>query len=103
MCVDEVREILLTDWDPLNVEGNPHLRDEYDRYIPGVVQLIRQGRDAAVIAQYLRVVEARMGIRPLEKPRLRTAARLATVSCDSCADGPIVGADFFDPPFDPND
>jgi hypothetical protein len=33
-----VRNILLKDWDPLIVGDNPHIADEYDDLIPGILQ-----------------------------------------------------------------
>ncbi|HYP57752.1 MAG TPA: hypothetical protein VEQ35_05645 [Beijerinckia sp.] len=35
-----VRALLLRNWDPLDVSDNPHLSNEYDRYIPGILRLL---------------------------------------------------------------
>ncbi len=36
----EIRTILLNDWDPLGVGENSNLSDEYDNYIPGILLLL---------------------------------------------------------------
>ncbi len=43
MKPNEIRNILLTDWDPLNVGDSPKLMDEYDCYIPGILTLLSKG------------------------------------------------------------
>jgi hypothetical protein len=51
--VDRLRDILNSTWDPLGVGDNPHLVDEYDRYIPRLLALIQQGADENSIEQTL--------------------------------------------------
>lgn len=40
MTENEIREILLSTWDPIRIGENPHLFDEYDDYIPEIKQLL---------------------------------------------------------------
>jgi hypothetical protein len=55
---ERLRGILLSTWDPLGIGANPNLADEYDRYIPALISLLRQnaGRDA--IAAALKKIES---------------------------------------------
>lgn len=40
MTENDIREILLSWWDPIGIGENPHLFDEYDDYIPEIKQLL---------------------------------------------------------------
>jgi hypothetical protein len=74
----QIREILLAEWDPLNVGDSPKLADEYDRYIPGVLALVNKGASVPEIEQFLRGVEASFGINPEPQRSRRAAIRLAS-------------------------
>lgn len=52
-----VRHVLFYEWDPISVSGNVALSDEYDRYIPELLAMVNEGRDARVIAQRLGEIE----------------------------------------------
>ena len=36
-----VKEILFREWDPIGINSNPSLSDEYDSYASGIVRLFR--------------------------------------------------------------
>ena len=38
-----IGEVLLRNWDPVSVRGEPQARDEYDAYVGGVCKLISSG------------------------------------------------------------
>jgi hypothetical protein len=57
MKFNDARTILMNEWDPLDVGDNPHLSDEYDAYIPRVLQMIAEGSIAEDIARYLKKIE----------------------------------------------
>ena len=78
MDLDKIREILLTDWDPLNVGDSPKLSDEYDRYLPGVVGLLKRGASVQEIEQFLKGIEASFGISAEPRRSRRAAIRLAS-------------------------
>lgn len=78
MNSQQIRRVLLTDWDPLNVADSPKLADEYDRYIPGLMSLINKGASVPEIEQFLIGVEASFGIHPEPERSRRTAIRLAS-------------------------
>ena len=52
-----IGEVLLRNWDPIQVKDVPHARDEYDAYIGGVYQLLSSGATARQIAEHLVRIE----------------------------------------------
>lgn len=72
-----IREILLSEWDPLGVSGNRRLSDEYDSYIPEIARLIQTKADTSEIDQHLAKIEKTLGINPPAGNRSRAARRLA--------------------------
>jgi hypothetical protein len=50
---DEVREVLLREWDPIGVGHNPECRDEYDRYARTLCRYLKEGADEYRLAAYL--------------------------------------------------
>jgi hypothetical protein len=49
----EIRQVLLTVWDPIGVGNEPQCVDEYDCCLGGVFQLLIENRDDDQIAEYL--------------------------------------------------
>lgn len=79
----QVRGILFTTWDPIGVNQNPRLYDEYDDYIEPLIRLRQSGRPLSLesIQERLAVFEHEaMGIAPhagaMEQARERTAAAI---------------------------
>lgn len=70
-----VRTILLEDWDPLIVGDNPHLSDEYDDLIPGIVGLVGNQCTVEQLERYLKDVEERWKSIPV-KPTSFVARRI---------------------------
>ena len=48
-----IRLILLVDWDPIRILGEPGAMDEYDSYAVGIYDLLQSDRGIAEIAVYL--------------------------------------------------
>ena len=60
-----IRMILLVEWDPIGIFGEPKTEDEYDRYIPAIYQLLRQGTSQEQLVEHLSQVQReKMEIRP---------------------------------------
>jgi hypothetical protein len=78
MKVDEIRAILLADWDPLNIGDNPRLSDEYDSYIPRILKLVTTGASQIELEQFLTDVETELGVTPESARSRRVAIRLAS-------------------------
>jgi len=52
-----IGEVLLRNWDPIQVKDVPQARDEYDAYIGGVYRLLSSGATALQIAEHLVRIE----------------------------------------------
>lgn len=50
---EQIRSILLHDWDPLGVAENPNLADEYDSYIGGIYRLLYGHASIEEVAHHL--------------------------------------------------
>jgi hypothetical protein len=48
-----IRKILFSDWDPLNVNDNPLLQDEYDCYIVAIHRIVVGSRSEDEIVEFL--------------------------------------------------
>jgi hypothetical protein len=60
-----IRATLIRDWDPPEVGDNPHLSDEYDRYIPGILRLIESRCSVEQLTDHLgRMESEEMGLEP---------------------------------------
>jgi hypothetical protein len=75
---DRLREVLVHDWDPTNVEKNPHAHSAYDAYLGPLLDLIRSGADEAMMVEFLHEREKEIMCFPsLGTERLkRVAAKL---------------------------
>jgi hypothetical protein len=51
--LDDVREILLREWDPIGVAHNPECQDEYDHYARTICRYLKEGADEYRLAAYL--------------------------------------------------
>ncbi len=51
--LDQIKELLWTEWDPIAVNGSHVGTDEYDSYSRGVYRMLMEGRDHFAISQYL--------------------------------------------------
>ncbi len=62
-------EILHYIWDPIGVSGVAEARDEYDSYIPQIVQMLFDGKGVDAIAQHLYSIEGnQMGLTVGSRP-----------------------------------
>ncbi len=68
-----IREVFLTDWNPIGVDGLPE--DEYDNYIPAMYGMLVQGTSEREIADYIQQVETeKMEFNP-DRSHLEAVAR----------------------------
>lgn len=72
---DAIRDVLLSHWDPAGVGENPLLRDEYDSYLPELIEELRQAQgDQDRLYRYLYNLEME-NIAPPDSPeRIRLTA-----------------------------
>ena len=58
-----MRAFLMQHWDPIGIKDAAQCYDEYDSYIPQILQLINSGVDAGGLATFLdRTVSEAMGL-----------------------------------------
>ncbi len=70
-----IHAILLGDWDPLGVDGNPHLSDEYDRYVPDILRLIESHYSLEQLVEHLGRIETEtVGLEPSPQETRKAAA-----------------------------
>lgn len=55
--VMEIRALLFQEWDPIGINQNLHMADEYDSYVPIMHWLVKRGRSAAAMAVCLNLIE----------------------------------------------
>jgi hypothetical protein len=75
----KVREILLKDWDPLVVGENPHLTDEYDDHIPGILHLLDTHCTPEQLGQHLASIDSEWGGEPSWQRIERAVQKLLAV------------------------
>lgn len=76
---EAIRQVLIRDWDPIGVMGDPEWpRDEYDTYIGVIYRSLASGESAEFIAgQLSSIEETMMGFRNVqESSRLSVARKL---------------------------
>ncbi|MBN2841460.1 MAG: hypothetical protein JXM68_00120 [Sedimentisphaerales bacterium] len=59
---DEIKKVLLQDWDPLGVGDNPKLSEEYDIYISKLFHLVENKENKEVILKALTDIENDLGV-----------------------------------------
>lgn len=72
--IDQVRKVLLADWDPLHVGSNPMLSDEYDSYLGKVLRTLDTG-EAERIVDLLVELESDLGVEPAHREGLTPVAQ----------------------------
>ncbi len=86
-----IDRILWREWDPLGVYNEADfMDDEYEAYVPGIVAMLEEGKDATHIADHLAAVAREfMDLADLE-PDMRVAGLLVKSGlCDKRSDGPF--------------
>jgi hypothetical protein len=74
---EQIRQILLHDWDPIGIQDEPSAQDEYDSYVGGVYRLLADGASARTVAEHLARIEGeRMGLPSSADRRVPVATKL---------------------------
>ena len=55
--MEQIRQVLLHDWDPIGIVDSDWPQDEYDSYIGGIYRLIASGARPEAIAKHLVRIE----------------------------------------------
>ncbi len=60
---EDIRQVLLRDWDPIGVKDSPEAQDEYDSYVwPVYSILLKRGGPRDVAAYLAELVQESMGL-----------------------------------------
>jgi hypothetical protein len=71
-----VREVLFREWDPIGVNHNPLLADEYDSYAPSICRMLEAGADEINLADSLRELQMNsMGLSTCDEDHNRRIAK----------------------------
>jgi len=74
---EQIRLILLHEWDPIGVQDEPSAQDEYDSYVGGVYRLLTDGASPEMVAEHLARIEGeRMGLPSSVDRRVPVATKL---------------------------
>ncbi len=77
----DVRKILLTDWDPIGVRDVPQAQDEYDDYVPRIAEMVTNRRSIVEVSEYLLHLETSVMGLPGDRERARSVAgKLAEIA-----------------------
>jgi hypothetical protein len=82
--IDQIRQILLESWDPMEVQDKPESFDEYDSYVTHIFSLLSKGAKQEQLISYLSDVETSlMGLdEPGEEVLQPVAKQLLAVKVD---------------------
>jgi hypothetical protein len=71
-----VKEILFREWDPIGINSNPALSDEYDSYVSSIVRLLQAEADEYKIAGHLSNLQrVNIGLSSVNEEQDRRIAR----------------------------
>lgn len=58
LFIQQIQNVLLHDWDPINIRKNASMQDEYDAYIADILDILENEQaTAAEIANCLQAIE----------------------------------------------
>ncbi len=77
--IQGVRKILLKDWDPFCIGDNPHLINEYDEFIVGIVTLLSKHCNENALNNYLKNIEDKLDAAILDSQREKVVKQLLSV------------------------
>ena len=73
---NSIRLVLFRDWDPIGVNTNPKLNDEYDAYIAPVYRILIGSRSEEALITLLQKTECdQIGLKSASAEQLRGVAR----------------------------
>ena len=77
----QVQEVLLEKWDPIYVIANDGFRDEYNAYVPYLMEMLERGTTAQELATHLDHIRVEiMGLWPRPEEAMETARELLRLS-----------------------
>jgi hypothetical protein len=71
---DQIKDVLLKEWDPIGIQAIPEAQDEYDGYVPRIHSMLSARKSVEEVLEYLLWLEAEhMGLTP-DRQRTRRLA-----------------------------
>ena len=78
---ERIRQILLSDWDPIRVGHLRECQDEYDAYVGGVQSLLMAGAAPEKVAKHLALLESGpMGLSSSVEANMPVAKKLCALN-----------------------
>jgi hypothetical protein len=74
--IEKVRDVLVSDWDPIGVGDNPNLREEYDAALSPVLGALAMAPSEGDLTALLVGLEERFGVRGENPGRARAVTKL---------------------------
>jgi hypothetical protein len=73
---NSIRQVLFRDWDPIGVNTNTRLNDEYDAYVAPVYRILVGSRSEEALIAFLQTTECdQIGLKSAPAEQLRGVAR----------------------------
>ena len=77
---EEVKNILMNDWDPIGVKSNPNAKAEYDQYALRIVGMLYNGTTQDSLADYLdKIVTEDLGLSSNKNKSIEVSKKLLAV------------------------
>jgi hypothetical protein len=71
---DELRAVVMQEWDPIGVSGFPEAADEYDSYLGQIAKRLREGVSDQALGSFLtHITDDEMGLNPRPEANLAAA------------------------------
>ncbi len=72
---ETIRQVLLHEWDPIDISDIPEAQDEYDSYVGGIYRLLASGAsEYQVIGRLYNIETVSMGFSPGNREGLKDVA-----------------------------
>jgi len=80
--ITEIRKILLREWDPLCIGENSYLSDEYDQYLPRILDTLLSANAHVVAVEnaLLLIEEKELGVTGSERSRHAASMKLVKLA-----------------------
>jgi hypothetical protein len=78
--IEAIRAILWEDWDPIGVNDNPDISNEYDSYADQIYSMIARGDNTEELARHLSFISKElMGLGANDQHSLAVARKLVAI------------------------
>jgi hypothetical protein len=85
LLLQRIDEILFYEWDPIGINHNLQVRDEYAAYTGKICHLLQEGVEETALAHYLgKLANQAMGLSHVDEQRDRRVARRLFSAKECC-------------------